>query len=335
MSTKYKLIIGAVAVVLSIAMVAGVFYVLSDYTSIPEGIKKTIKIEDGMSAGEIALLLEKNQLIRNADSFSSTVKRQRVQNSLQAGEYEFVTGMTLNEIIDKIVKGEVLHVKVTIPEGYNVKQIAALLAEKKLVTESEFLKKAEDYTPYDYMKTNNELVDYKAEGFLFPSTYNITPGTSADDILAMLTREFNNQLTVDMRKKIVEKNLSIREFVILASLVEKEAAVAEDRKYISKVFLNRLEIDMPLQSCATIQYILGEVKPELTIADTQRPSPYNTYIHDGLPPGPIANPGLLSMKSVINPAQDNYLYFVAKRDGKHIFSRTYAEHLVAIERASE
>ena len=335
MSTKYKIIIGVAAVVLSITLIAGIFYVVSDYTSIPEGIKKTIKVEDGMSAGEIALILEKNQLVRDADDFSSMVKRQRVQNKLQAGEYEFVTGMKINEIIDKMVKGEVLHIKVTIPEGYNVKQIAALLAEKKLVKESEFLQKAEDYTPYDYMKTNNELVDYKAEGFLFPSTYNITPGTSVDDILAMLTREFNNQLTVDMRKKIVERNLSIREFVTLASLVEKEAAVAEDRKYISKVFLNRLDIDMPLQSCATIQYILGEVKPELTIADTQRPSPYNTYIHDGLPPGPIANPGMLSMKAVINPAQDNYLYFVAKRDGKHIFSRTYAEHLVAIEKASQ
>lgn len=335
MSKKYKLIIGAVAVVLSIAMIAGIFYVLSDYTSIPEGIKKNIKVEDGMSGAQIAELLEKNQLVRNADDFSRAVKRQRVQNKLQAGEYEFVTGMKLDEIIDKMVKGEVVHVKVTIPEGYNVKQIAALLAEKKLVKESEFLKKAEDYTPYDYMKTNNELVDYKAEGFLFPSTYNITPGTSVEDILALLTGEFNKQLTVDMRQKIVEKNLSIREFVILASLVEKEAAVAEDRKYISKVFLNRLDIDMPLQSCATIQYILGEVKPELTIADTQRPSPYNTYMNDGLPPGPIANPGLLSMKAVLNPAQDNYLYFVAKKDGKHIFSRTYAEHLAAIEKASQ
>lgn len=335
MSTRNKIIIGVASVILGIVLVAGIFYFVSDYTSIPKGFTRIIKVEEGMSATEIAQLLEKNQLVRSADEFSSYVKRQRVQNQLQTGEYELVTGMSVKEIVDKMVKGEVIYVKVTIPEGYNVKQIAALLAEKKLVKESEFLKKAEDYTPYDYMETNSELVDYKAEGFLFPSTYNITPGTSVDDILAMLTREFNNQLTVDMRKKIVEKNLSIREFVILASLVEKEAAVAEDRKYISKVFLNRLEIDMPLQSCATIQYILGEVKPELSIADTQRPSPYNTYLHDGLPPGPIANPGVLSMNSVLNPAKDNYLYFVAKKNGKHIFSRTYDEHLAAIEVASQ
>jgi UPF0755 protein len=160
------------------------------------------------------------------------------------------------------------------------------------------------------------------------------PGTGESDILSMLVREFDNQLTGEVRQKLREKELSVRDFVTLASLVEKEAAVAEDRQFIAQAFLKRLSVSMPLQSCATIQYILGYAKAELTVADTQLPSEYNTYLHYGLPPGPIANPGFLSMQSVLNPAKEEYLYFVAQKNGKHIFSYTYDEHLRAIEKIS-
>ncbi len=304
-------------------------------SQLPAGTKVIVKVKDGMAAGEIAKLLEEKKLISNSSYFRTQLKLRGLDNALQAGEYEFTAGMSDKEIMDKMAVGDVRYVSFTIPEGFNVKQIAELMEQKQLASKKEFLDLAKNYTPYDYMKTDDPLVEYKCEGFLFPSTYKVSPGARADAVLALLAKEFDKQLTLEMRKAIVDKKLSIRDFVTLASLVEKEAAVEKDRPLIARAFLTRLDIAMPLQSCATIQYILGYAKPELTIADTQLPSPYNTYLHYGLPPGPIANPGLLSMQAVINPAAESYLYFVVQKDGSHIFSKTYQEHLAAIQRASQ
>lgn len=301
----------------------------------PAGLKVIVKVEDGMAGTHIAKLLEDKGVIKSARSFSSYIKSKNLGNALQAGEYEFITGMPEEKVIEKLVNGEVRYITVTIPEGLNVKQIGGLLDEKGFGKEEDFLAKAKEYTPYEYMKTDDPNVEYKSEGFLFPATYHIKPGTSLDAILEILTSTFDERLTKEMREKIAKDEISIRDFVTLASLVEKEAAVDEDRKYIAKAFIKRLEIHMPLQSCATIQYILGYPKPELTIADTKLPSPYNTYLHYGLPPGPIANPGMLAMESVLAPAEENYLYFVVQKNGKHIFSETYSEHLAAIERVSQ
>ena len=147
-----------------------------------------------------------------------------------------------------------------------------------------------------------------------------------------MTKEFNDKLTEEMRERANQMGLSIRELVILASLVEKEAQVDEDRPIIAQVFMNRLKEHMPLQSCATIQYILGFPKPELSLQDTKIESPYNTYQNMGLPPGPIANPGVESIKAVLYSTPTDYLYFVADKNGKHHFSKTYEEHLLAIDR---
>ena len=301
----------------------------------PAGLKVIVKIERGMAGVHIGKLLEDKGVIKSARSFSSYIKSKNLGNALQAGEYEFLTGMLEEKVVEKLVKGEVRYITVAIPEGLNVKQIALLFSEKGLVTQDEFLKKAKNYTPYAYMKTDDDLVEYKCEGFLFPATYHIKPETSVDGILELLTNTFDDYLTGEMREKIRKGDMTIREFIAIASLVEKEAAVDEDRPYIAKAFLKRLEIHMPLQSCATIQYILGHPKPELTIADTKLPSPYNTYLHYGLPPGPIASPGLLAMKAVLEPAVEDYIYFVVQKNGKHIFSKTYSEHLAAIERANQ
>ncbi|MDR3349250.1 MAG: endolytic transglycosylase MltG [Acidaminococcales bacterium] len=313
----------------------GLYFFLGRQKPINEGRIVVLKVEGGMSASQIAQLLEEKGIIRSARVFLAQTKSRGMENALQAGEYELVAGMAERDILEKIASGDVRTVKFTIPEGFNVKEIADLLAKNGLAGADEFLAAAKDYAPYEYMKTGNRLIEYKSEGFLFPSTYRVAANVGGKAILDMLVREFDQQLTDGMREKLREKDMSVRDFVTLASLVEKEAAVAEDRKFIAKAFLKRLDIDMPLQSCATIQYILGYPKPELSIADTKLPSEYNTYLHYGLPPGPIANPGLLSMQSVLNPAQEDYLYFVAQKDGKHIFSYTYDEHLRAIEKASQ
>ena len=151
----------------------------------------------------------------------------------------------------------------------------------------------------------------------------------------MMTTLFDEQFTDSMRARANEIGLSIKDVVILASLVEKEAQLPVDRPLIAGVFLNRLKQDMPLQSCATIQYILGYPKAELTVQDTEISSPYNTYQHMGLPPGPIANPGIAAINSVLYSEKTDFLYFVADKEGAHHFSKTYEQHLIAIEQVSK
>ena len=216
-------------------------------------------------------------------------------------------------------------------DRYNINQIGKILEEKGITTQKDFEKAAKDFAPYEYISLDSQA-QYRVEGFLFPDTYQFSRKQSSKEILGIMTKEFNDKLTEEMRERANQMGLSIRELVILASLVEKEAQVDEDRPIIAQVFMNRLKEHMPLQSCATIQYILGFPKPELSLQDTKIESPYNTYQNMGLPPGPIANPGVESIKAVLYSTPTDYLYFVADKNGKHHFSKTYEEHLLAIDR---
>ena len=255
-----------------------------------------------------------------------------MERSLQAGEYEIMSGMSNWEIIDLFSKGQVRHKTLTIPEGYTIEQIAKKIEESGLGSAEEFKKAAKDYAPYSYMETDNINVIFKAEGFAYPSTYYLSPDSSEKEILAIMVKEFDTQLTEDMRQKAKDKNISIRDLVNLASLVEKEAVFPEERPIIAGVFLKRLQIKMPLQSDTTIQYILGVQKKEISIADTKIDSPYNTYLYAELPPGPIASPSISTINAVLEPKQTNYLYFVADLEGHHHFTETYQDHLKEIEK---
>ncbi|HML87267.1 MAG TPA: endolytic transglycosylase MltG [Methylomusa anaerophila] len=289
-----------------------------------------INIESGMSTQDIGQLLYKQRLIRSVFVFRIAAKLEKLENSLQAGEYELSPNMSINKIVSTLAAGQNAYQEVTIPEGYTVDQIAALLNEKNLVKADQFKSLAKTFAPYQYM-TANPLIQYQAEGFIFPDTYQIAKGMTEEQILAMMVKQFDTKFTAAMREKAEERGMTIREVVILASLVEKEAKLEQEGPIIAGVFANRVKQGMPLQSCATIQYILGYPKPELTIEDTQIPSPYNTYQNMGLPPGPIANPGMTAIRAVLNANGTEYLYFVADKNGKHHFSKTYEEHLAAIE----
>ncbi|EAX46410.1 aminodeoxychorismate lyase [Thermosinus carboxydivorans Nor1] len=293
-----------------------------------------ITVEPGMTTNDIGMLLKQRGLILNELLFRVLAKIEGLDGSLQAGEYQITPSMTVRQIIDMLARGETAYRQFTIPEGFTVDQVAALLEQHKISDASQFKSLARAYVPYDYM-TAGEGTLYTVEGFLFPDTYRVASGATAEDILKMLTKQFDRQFTPAMRARAAELNLSIREVIILASLVEKEAQLERERPIIASVFFNRLKQGMPLQSCATIQYILGYPKPELTVQDTQIVSPYNTYQHSGLPPGPIANPGLASIQAVLYPAETDYLYFVADKSGAHRFSRTYDEHLAAIEQVGK
>ena len=179
----------------------------------------------------------------------------------------------------------------TIPEGYTIDQIATMLESRKLASASRFKALATKSVLYNYMITRVP-VTYMAEGFAFPDTYKIAAGTDEEKILKIVISQFNDQFTSEMRQRAADQGMSIRDVVILASIVEREAKAAQERPIVASVFINRLKMGMPLQSCATIQYILGYPKPQLSVEDTEIPFPYNTYQNSGLPPGPIANPGI-------------------------------------------
>ena len=307
-------------------------WVISRPASATNGEKLTITVKPGMTAQDIGRLLYTNGLIKNVTIFRIVAQQNGMENSLQAGDYAFTRGMMLQRIVEMLSKGEVAYRQITIPEGYTVEQIAKLIETEKLGSAAQIKSLAQSLAPYDYIGANNQpKVLYKSEGYIFPDTYQFSRNITEEEILRTMMAQFDKKFTPRMRERAGELNMSMSEVVILASLVEKEARLEEDRPIIAGVFLNRLKENMPLQSCATIQYILGYPKPELSVQDTEISSPYNTYQNMGLPPGPIANPGLASIQAVLYPAETDYLFFVADKQGAHHFSKTYEEHLSTIE----
>lgn len=321
-----KVIALLIAVVL---VVGGVWYYTHIFGSTTISSKVEVTIPEASSSGEIGAILEDNGVIRSTMAFKLQVKKDGVASELKAGTYYFEGTYSLSEVIDALVSGPAVSgEKVTIPEGYNQKQIIDLLVSKGLVTEDEFLDAAAngDYG-YDYLPAAGD--SQRLEGFLFPDTYYISEDDSAEEIIAMMLETFNSYYTDEWKARVEELGLTASEWVTMASIVEKEAAVESDRPIIAGVFYNRLKLGMLLQSCATVQYALGETKSVLSDEDVQIDSPYNTYINYGLPPGPIASPGYASLYAALYPTDSDYLYFVAKPNGEHIFSVTYEEHLAA------
>ncbi|MDR3592985.1 MAG: endolytic transglycosylase MltG [Negativicutes bacterium] len=321
-------------VVVACVIIGSLLYGLSQPVSVTAESTVLVAVKPGMSTQQIGDLLSEQGLIKSALIFRVVAKMEGLANSLQAGEYAFSKAMTVSEIVARLARGETAYTQFTIPEGYTIEQIAKLLESKKLASAAKFKTAAAGYAPYGYMIAPPE-VTYKAEGYVFPDTYRVAAGISEEQLLKLMVGQFDDRFTPAMRQQAADLGLSLREAVILASLVEREAQVPQDRPVIAGVFLARLKLGMPLQSCATIQYILGYPKPELTVQDTEIPSPYNTYLNPGLPPGPIANPGMEAIKAVLNPARTDYLYFVADKNGAHRFSRTYEEHLASIDQISQ
>lgn len=320
-----------IVLVTIILCLGSIIYGLTQPVASTAGDKIIITVKPGMVANEIGELLYQKSAIKSVFVFHAVAKMRGRANSLQAGEYTLTKNMTVQQIVDMMAKGETEYQQITIPEGYTVEQIANLIQERQLGNASKFKTAAQNSTPFSYMVNSNPNVVYKSEGYIFPNTYRIAKGAGEDQLLNMMVSQFDKQFTDSMRGRASAIGLSINDVIILASLVEKEAQLERDRPIIAGVFLNRLKQGMPLQSCATIQYILGYPKPELSVQDTEISSPYNTYQHMGLPPGPIANPGIAAINAVLYPKETDFVYFVADKQGAHHFSKTYEEHLLAIE----
>jgi UPF0755 protein len=247
---------------------------------------------------------------------------------IQAGEYLVSGAMTPKEILEMMASGKTYLHKVTIPEGYGLKEIAAAFASAGLVSESLFLRAARDPQLCHGLKIEADT----AEGYLFPDTYYFPKGVSAEKILSTMVQRFRQVFTPEMAQQAQNVGLSIHQAVTLASIIEKETGSDSERPMVSSVFHNRLKRRMRLESDPTVIYGLDHFDGNITRRDLTTPTPYNTYTRQGLPPGPIASPGAKSLMAAVYPAQSDYLYFVSRQDKTHQFSRTWEEHLQAVSR---
>lgn len=299
----------------------------------PEVIEVEIPLNS--SVAQVAALLQEKGIIKSALLFRFYVRYRGYEQQLQAGRYFLTADMSVKEILTRLQEGVVYleGTRFTIPEGFTLKQIAASLQQQGLAAGEEFLEACQNFEPGDSFAFLREVpveAGNLLEGYLFPDTYEIKEGATPEEIISVMLRRFNEIFDENYRRRAAELNFTIHEIVTLASLVEKEARVAGERSVIAAVFHNRLGTKgmSLLQSCATVQYALGETKPHLTNADLKIDSPYNTYRYPGLPPGPIASPGRLALEAALYPAEVDHLYFVYKEDGTgtHYFSTTLQEH---------
>ena len=301
----------------------------SPYTG-ERGVPVYFTVRPGMSVSEIGKELYERGIIDSEMKFWWTAKLNGFENKVKSGTFAMQTGMTPRDALEILVYGNTVTIRFTIPEGFSVRDIAQRLDDEGLVKADAFISLAKTYRPYPYVE-EHENVRYAVEGFLFPDTYEINGEFDAARIMQMMAENFDRRLTKEMRDRAREMDLSIYELVTLASLVEKEAYHEEDRPIIAQIFLKRLRLGMPLQADPTVQYLLDAPKEDLLYRDTEIESPYNTYQNVGLPPGPIASPGTASLMAVLHPADTNYLYFVADRNGNNYYTTNYADHLALVD----
>lgn len=330
--SKGPLIVGIViAVVALIAITVGIFAFMNnegDLLRQDESVEVTIP--EGATAGEIGTLLQENKVIGNSKKFTSRVSELSIENQLKPGVYTFSGGMTLDQVIDTIREGFVdMGDALTVPEGYTLEQIADRVAKvyPDKITKDDFLKLAKDAKAYeaDYPFVA-DAYDNKLEGFLFPKTYKLEDEATADSVIRQMLDQYKSETdTVDYSFS-ASKNLTPYEVLVIASMIEREATLAEEQPTVSSVIYNRLNQDMRMQIDATVAYAVGSTN--ITVDDLKVDSPYNTYENDGIPPGPICSPGLSAIKAAADPEETKYLYYVVtgKGDGTHNFAETYEEH---------
>ena len=326
MDLKKKILIAVICV--AVIIVAGaVFYITGLGKALESNDTQTVSviISSGSSTGQIGQILEEEGIISSADKFKIWSRIKGYDSRYKAGTYTLSPSMDFQEIADIIVSGKVTTVNFTIPEGYTIYQTASAIAAKGLGDYDTLVSliEAGDFE-YDFLKDaqNNKN---KLEGYLFPNTYTVDEGMNEEQIIKVMLDQFEKQ----PYKVYAESgsSYSLNDIITVASIIERECKVDEERPLVASVIYNRLAKGMPLQMCSTVQYVLGKQKEVLTYADTRIESPYNTYTNTGLPPGPICSPGLAAIKAALNPADTDYLYFVLseKLDGTSNFSSDYAQ----------
>ena len=317
----------AVAIVVGGAYAAFTYYWLSPTERFAP--PRELTIEKGESFRQIAQALAGAGVVRSALALRLYGQMSQTARQIKPGDYAFNGGERIPDVMRHLVRGDFVVVTVTIPEGLTVHQIAERVAETSLVCEDEFEQAARDGA----MVRALGLMPLGAEGYLFPATYRFSPHAKTNDVLAAMLARFYQVLTPAVEERMFEVGLDARRLVTMASMVEKEAKAPGERGLIAGVFYNRLRLKMPLQSDPTAEYDLdGAMQSAASAVHTA--SAFNTYDFTGLPPGPIANPGLKSIEAALYPTQTEFLYFVAREGGTHVFSKSFDEHrrAIAIER---
>ena len=283
-----------------------------------------VPIPRGSSAGDIGRILAAHKVIRSSLGFTLMARATGRSKGLKPGAYLLSPSMTPLEVMAKIANGDVCARWVTFPEGFTVRQMAERLAAEGFGNADRFLQMAlygGSSLTSSFHRPNSSL-----EGYLFPDTYLIPLGGSEEALIQEMLDCFDRKVVETLAAAMAKSDMSLHEVVTLASLIEREARIPKDRALISAVLRNRLRRGMRLECDATVLYALGRHKNRVFYKDLDVDSPYNTYRYPGLPPGPIANPGLACIEAALHPAQADYLYYVARPDGSHIFSHSMAEH---------
>lgn len=294
-----------------------------------------LEVEPGMTAGEALTRLAQLGVVEDTTLLDRYLRYRGLDRGIEAGRYVLSGAMSHRELARALQSASTEVVSLTVPEGWRAQQIAEEIESLGVgITEEEFMTAAQG-RPDAYSFSSELPAEGGLEGFLFPDTYFLDQDSGAVDVVQAMLDNFESKFTPDLRRGFEGQGLSLYEAVTLASIVEREAIVAEERPRIASVFLNRLALGMNLEADPTVQYALGRQpdgtwwKAGLTQADLAIPSPYNTYLNPGLPPTPIANPGLASLEAVARPAETAFLYFRAACDGsgRHQFAVTFEEHV--------
>lgn len=323
-------------------------YVWSSLQPTKEGAAVRLEIPSGTSANQVADLLEENGIIKNSFIFKYYLKLGNQGSRFQAGLYELSPGMANDAIIAKLNAGDTVAaetIRFTIPEGFTVLQIADKLAEEKLIDKDKFLELASSKAAWRDAEAVRSIPDVdtlhqRLEGYLFPETYEMKKESTEEDIIVRMVSELDrklSQLPEGWMDDMEERGLSFHELLTIASLVEREVVVDEERALVAGVIHNRINDGMKLQIDATVQYSLDKPKERLYNKDLEVDSPYNTYKVEGLPPGPIASPSLASIQAALYPEETEYMFYVTKKDGTqtHLFAKTYSEHLRNIDKSNQ
>lgn len=360
LATFFKFIIIVAAVVLIAGTGLFAYTIFSGVRSIPDLVRGSLgqldtavsddsrpvvyTVRPGMSAIEIGEELYEKGLIRSPLTFRTLVEARGVGSRIESGDYRVSPSMTTGEIVTVLSRGASRSgVTVTIPEGWRAEQAAQKVEALNIARADEVLTLVRGGAGAGLPLAEPLPAGATLEGYLFPETYEVAKDATARALVEMMARQFDKAVTPKLRQQVQARGLTLHQAVTLASIVEREAAIPAEQPIIASVYLNRLRRNMPLQADPTVQFAVasanlaealgfGYWKHELSRTDLQLPSPYNTYVQRGLPPGPICSPGLAALEAVASPDETEYLFFVAKGDGSHVFAKTDTEHAANVER---
>ncbi len=305
------------------------FYIALFVPPTKEKAWKEVQVTEGMSFKTIAGTLQKEGIIRYRGYFEIIGRLQGISRKVRMGYYGLNTSMSMWDVLEALRKGRIIEYEVVVPEGYNLYQIGWTLSKTPLISDpQQFIKLVKDKNFVHSLGVDADTL----EGYLFPDTYYLPKGIKLEDIPKKMVLRYKAVFDDSYRARAQELGLTEQQVITLASIIEKEAKVSSERKFVSAVYHNRLKKGMRLQADPTAVYGTKAWINKVTAKDLRRKSPYNTYLHKGLPPGPIANPGQGAILAALYPEPVDYLFFVAQGDGSHCFSNDYGTHEKAVGR---